>query len=121
MEPYDPVPGRVPRKVAIDRKKKEYASFNIEQLLLNKNIDFNHTKRREGWLKLEYFDDNTFDDFTDEDWISRKVDEEGVKRKLSGKGLRNIEGTFEYRPLEVLNYIPDKNLYEVEWTEDKTK
>jgi len=22
MEPYDPIPGRVPRKVAIDRKKK---------------------------------------------------------------------------------------------------
>ena len=33
MEPYDPIPGRVPRKVAIDRKKKEYASFNIEQIL----------------------------------------------------------------------------------------
>lgn len=29
MQPYDPIPGRVPRKVAIDRKKKEYASFNI--------------------------------------------------------------------------------------------
>ena len=33
MEPYDPVPGKVPRKVAIDRRKKEYASFSIEQLL----------------------------------------------------------------------------------------
>ena len=33
MEPFDPIPGRVPRKVAIDRKKKEYASFYIEQLL----------------------------------------------------------------------------------------
>jgi len=36
MEPYDPIPGRVPRKVAIDRRKKEYASFNIEQLLAQK-------------------------------------------------------------------------------------
>jgi hypothetical protein len=41
---------------------------------------------------LEYFDDNTFDDFTDEDWIARKVDEEGVKRKLAGKGLRKVNG-----------------------------
>lgn len=40
MEPYDPIPGRVPRKVAIDRKKKEYASFNIEQLLTQNNIEF---------------------------------------------------------------------------------
>jgi len=36
MEPYDPIPGRVPRKVAIDRRKKEYASFSIEQLLSEK-------------------------------------------------------------------------------------
>lgn len=75
MEPYDPVPGRVPRKVAIDRKKKEYASFDINQLLAENSINFEGNNRREGWLPLEYFDDNTFDDFTDEDWISRKVDE----------------------------------------------
>ena len=27
MEPYEPVGNNVPRKVAISRKKKEYASF----------------------------------------------------------------------------------------------
>ena len=34
MEPFEPIPGRVPRKVAIDRKRKEYASYSIEKLLL---------------------------------------------------------------------------------------
>ncbi len=38
MEPYDPIPGRVPRKVAIDRRKKEYASFSIEELLSETGI-----------------------------------------------------------------------------------
>lgn len=33
MEPNDPIPGRVPRKVAIDRKKKEYASFDLNVLM----------------------------------------------------------------------------------------
>lgn len=33
MEPYEPIPGRVPRKVAIDRKKKDYSSYNIEELI----------------------------------------------------------------------------------------
>lgn len=120
MEPYDPVPGRVPRKVAIDRKKKEYASFNIPQLLLDRHIDFNQARRREGWLPLEYFDNNTFDDFTDEDWIARKVDEEGVKRKLAGKGLRKVDGQYEYEPLEVLSYNPNSNLYEIKWASDGT-
>lgn len=43
MEPFDPIPGRVPRKVAIDRLKKEYASFDIEQLL-QIEVDFNLLK-----------------------------------------------------------------------------
>ncbi len=40
MEPYDPIPGRVPRKVAIDRKKKEYASFDLNKMMFENNIDF---------------------------------------------------------------------------------
>jgi hypothetical protein len=44
LEPYDPIPGRVPRKVAIDRKKKEYASFDIEELLtMEVNIIFKYS------------------------------------------------------------------------------
>jgi dynein heavy chain len=42
LEPYDPIPGRVPRKVAIDRKKKEYASYNIEELISSEVIIFNY-------------------------------------------------------------------------------
>jgi hypothetical protein len=41
MEPYDPIPGRVPRKVAIDRKKKEYSGFSIDQLLAEKGKNQN--------------------------------------------------------------------------------
>ena len=33
MEPFDPIPGQVPRKVAIDRRKKEFASYQLEELL----------------------------------------------------------------------------------------
>ena len=33
MEPFDPIPGQVPRKVAIDRRRKEFASFDLDELL----------------------------------------------------------------------------------------
>lgn len=33
MEPNVPIPGRVPRKVELDRLKKEYKAFNITELL----------------------------------------------------------------------------------------
>lgn len=58
MEPYVPIPGRPPRKVVIDRLKKQYASFDIEDLLKELGVDFrNPNKGQEGWLPLEPFDD----------------------------------------------------------------
>lgn len=33
MEPYDPIPGRVPRKVAIERKRKEFKNISLEEVL----------------------------------------------------------------------------------------
>ena len=73
MQPYDPIPGRVPRKVAIDRKKKEYASFNLSELFSSRRINFIEDTK-ESWLSLYYFDDNTFDDFSSEAWIEKKID-----------------------------------------------
>jgi dynein heavy chain len=37
-----PTPGKIPRRVAIDRKIKEYAKYNIEELLLDLGIDYNN-------------------------------------------------------------------------------
>jgi len=31
MEPYVPIPGRVPRKVELDRLKKDYKGYNIKE------------------------------------------------------------------------------------------
>ena len=42
------------------------------------------------WLKLEYFDDTTFDDSSNEDWIKRQYDEEGNFHLLTGLGLKGI-------------------------------
>ena len=33
MEPYVPIPGRVPRKVELDRLKKDYKNYTIADLL----------------------------------------------------------------------------------------
>jgi len=64
MEPYDPIPGRVPRKVAIDRLKKEYASFSIEDLLFAEGVDVNNPNKNVNWLPLELFDDTVYDDYS---------------------------------------------------------
>jgi hypothetical protein len=34
MEPFNPIPGKPPRKVVIDRQRKLFASLDIEELLI---------------------------------------------------------------------------------------
>jgi hypothetical protein len=45
---------------------------------------------------LYYFDDNTFDDFTAESWIDKKIDEDGNQRQLTGKGLKMYGDHYTY-------------------------
>ena len=40
FEPIVPIPGRTPRKVVIDRKKKLFASLRIEDLLREQGIEY---------------------------------------------------------------------------------
>jgi len=70
-EPFEPIPGRVPRKVALDRKRKEFASIAIEEELAKLDIDFNQPPGPENWLELELFDDKTFDDYTPVEWLEK--------------------------------------------------
>jgi len=42
MEPFEPIPGKPPRKVVVDRQRKLFASLNISDLLaeLVRNSNF---------------------------------------------------------------------------------
>jgi len=92
MEPYDPIPGRVPRKVAIDRKKKEYASYDVEELLIQEGVDYNSKLNEHvNWLELELFDDCTFDDYSNQYWIDKSKSESQFNHALTGKGLHYDE------------------------------
>jgi hypothetical protein len=62
FEPYKNNVGKPPRKVIIDRKIKEFNSFDIKHELKHYGIDFNTTlTSNESNLKLEWFDDSSFE------------------------------------------------------------
>ena len=44
------------------------------------------------WLLLELFDDTTFDDYSNDEWFDKTVDEDGKKRKITAKGLLKDAG-----------------------------
>ena len=58
-EPFAAIPGRVPRRVAIDRKKKLFQSYTIKDLLRQEGIEFK--KISNEWLPLTMFDNTEYD------------------------------------------------------------
>lgn len=67
-------------------------------------IDLNTPNSQVEWLSLELFDDNSTDDFTNEDWIARRIDEDGRPRKLYAKCLVKEEGFYNWHRIEVIDY-----------------
>lgn len=63
-------------------------------------------------MRLEYFDDTTYDDNSNEDWIRRVEDEEGQKHPLLGLGLRGEE----YQTVEILQYKSEQ--FHGKWLKD---
>ncbi|KAM3174254.1 hypothetical protein ACTXT7_010920 [Hymenolepis weldensis] len=85
--PFYVPPGQCPRKVAIDRKRREFERLSIETLLLNKynisttelipkpNEDYrDSSKAWEHYLFLEDFDDEDYDCRTPSEWLSLGLD-----------------------------------------------
>jgi dynein heavy chain len=105
MEPYIPIPERVPRKVEIDRKKKEYRAFDIGQLLERAGVYKDEEPSYLSWLHLDLFDDETFDDYSPQEWMDKtKVDGEEKGLALKGKGCINEAGRFTWNDVLITSY-----------------
>ena len=98
FEPYDPIPGKVPRHVAIERLRRKYESVNLNELLDHSTIDMD--KRGEKCLEVVNF---CMDDFSGiEEYF-------GLPDALvAGKGLKYHKGKWRFKSfagLEYKNYI----------------
>ncbi|XP_043932324.1 dynein axonemal heavy chain 1 [Protopterus annectens] len=104
--PFEVVPGQCPRKVLIERKRRQYMKFDVVKLLANERIDSNEliprhpdpknqqyiTLKNETpsatYLPLEVFDDEEFECRTPEDWLSLGYEHESKYRKpVPGRAL----------------------------------
>jgi dynein heavy chain len=88
MEPFNPIPGKPPRKVVIDRQRKLFASLSIEDLLMELNINYRSPPdANSDWLPLEPFDDQEYDCRLPHEWIELGYDEERNFQPIPGFGL----------------------------------
>lgn len=98
--PYKTRPGSIPRKLAIERCRREYLHLHVEELLAEKGIDSDLLLPRplknntipDGpislFLPLELFDNEEYDCRTPEDWLALGNAEGSPDRKpIPGKAL----------------------------------
>ncbi|XP_023368810.1 dynein heavy chain 1, axonemal [Otolemur garnettii] len=104
--PFQVLPGQCPRKIEIERRKRQYLSLDIEQLLSDEGIDSNKLMPRHPDLKhphtieqghdplfpiylpLKVFDNEEFDCRTPKEWINMGLEPGSLDRKpVPGKAL----------------------------------
>uniref|UniRef100_UPI0037E91524 dynein axonemal heavy chain 1 n=1 Tax=Semicossyphus pulcher TaxID=241346 RepID=UPI0037E91524 len=83
--PYQTAPGQIPRKLQIERCRRKYLTYDLEQLLAEKGVCSNHLMTRHQsnnepvttqdhtvspYLPLEIFDNTEFDCRSPEDWLA---------------------------------------------------
>jgi dynein heavy chain len=74
--PYKPRAGKPPRRIEIERRKRLFASQDVEQLLRRKGIDYtrysvatDHRTGKPSHLPLEVFDDTSFESRSPSEWM----------------------------------------------------
>ncbi|XP_068576471.1 dynein axonemal heavy chain 1 [Cebidichthys violaceus] len=94
---YQTVPGQIPRKLAIERRRREYLNLDFEQLLAEKGIDSNlliprhrsnsdeHVTTTDNpvspYLPLEVFDNEEYDCRTPDEWLALGNAEQSLDQK----------------------------------------
>ncbi|XP_068442262.1 dynein axonemal heavy chain 1 [Clinocottus analis] len=141
--PYLTVPGKTPRKLAIERQRREYLKLDFQQLLRENGIDSNllipkHKSDSDKvvtttdqpaspYLPLEVFDNEEYDCRTPEDWLSlANAEQSSYKKPNPSKALLPPDDTiasvdtkssspgYSWHSVEVLEYSKEKRQYLVQ-------
>ncbi|XP_030585284.1 LOW QUALITY PROTEIN: dynein heavy chain 1, axonemal-like [Archocentrus centrarchus] len=134
---YEIHPGMIPRKLAIERRRREYLNLHVEELLAQKGIDSDlllpsllenddeHVTTPDSpvspFLPLEVFDNEEYDCRTPEDWLALGNAEGSPDQKpVPGKALLPTDDPsstplkYSWHLVGVLDYSKEKCQYLVQ-------
>ncbi|XP_053725424.1 dynein axonemal heavy chain 1-like isoform X3 [Synchiropus splendidus] len=135
--PHKSMPGSVPRRIAVERLRRQYMKTDIEQLLFDQGIDISRLQPKHfgeqmnssvnGYLPLEIFDNEDFDCRTPGDWLALgKPAGSGGQKPVPAKALLPIEeglfvdnssetsSMYHWHLVGVLDYSEETRRYLVE-------
>ncbi|XP_074517159.1 dynein axonemal heavy chain 1 [Sebastes fasciatus] len=133
--PFQTVEGQIPRKLEIERRRRKYLKFDIEQLLAEKGISSNLLMARHQsssdvittdnpvsqYLPLEVFDNEEYDCRTPEDWLALG-NAEPDRKPIPAKALLPTDDEmtesssleYSWHSVGVLDYSKEKCQYLVQ-------
>eukprot|EP00466_Bigelowiella_natans_P015986 jgi/Bigna1/46472/estExt_Genewise1.C_40322 len=126
MVPHITLPGKPPRRVEVERKKRLYAAQDINALLKESGVDYSkfavdidHKTGMRAYLPLQLFENTSYQVRSNSEWIRLGTNAEG-KVSIPAKGLwfdpgKNYEGSF--KPCIVTGYDESKDKFVVQWKE----
>mmetsp|Transcript_7015 Transcript_7015/g.26224 ORF Transcript_7015/g.26224 Transcript_7015/m.26224 type:complete len:4128 (-) Transcript_7015:64-12447(-) len=117
--PFENPPSGVPRRIVIERKRRDYLSKDIEQILRENGIDYasvESARRFESYLPLETFDDTEYDPRTPQEWMSLSVDSDGSQKCVPAVGFFFDQDTKTglWKDCRVIDCNVDENSWLVE-------
>eukprot|EP00954_Amorphochlora_amoebiformis_P027051 1382995-Amorphochlora_amoeboformis.AAC.1 len=124
MVPYKTLPGKPPRSIEVERKKRLYAAQDVMGLLKQGGVDYtkfaldvDHKTGERAYLPLQLFENTTYHVYPPEEWIRLGTDEMG-KVAIPAKGLwfdpeKDYEGI--YRPCTVTGWDETKRKFRIKW------
>ncbi|CDI85223.1 hypothetical protein EPH_0053350 [Eimeria praecox] len=116
-------PTSAPRRVTVERRRRAYEAYDIEQLLVERGINYRDPSfEAKSWLPLEPFDDTTFDDRSPQEWMALCKSPDGSFLPLPGKGLRRDgAGDCKWEACRVYAYDEVSSKFHVQWCDLKEK
>jgi len=117
--------GKTPRRIEVERRRREFAAQSLDELLLAEGVDFS----REGGgdatasasvklLPLEAFDDTSYEIHTPREWMAlADTDGDGVEGDgVPGRGLfRHPDGSGTWTPCRATSWDGATGLFTVLW------
>ncbi|MCO5574018.1 hypothetical protein L7F22_027796 [Adiantum nelumboides] len=109
MVPYVTKVGELPRKVAIERRKRLYASQNMSALLDEEGLPVNIIKLCKANLPLHAFDNTDYETRQPSQWVDK------VRKIPAEAAWMDCQDSCIWKDCEVLDYTGAGDMYLVQW------
>ena len=118
LVPFNPGPGKTPRKIVIERQKRLFSLQDIHQLILDLGVDSGAAEPPHA-MPLELFDDTEYESRALGEWMSLAVDDYGTSGFVPAKCLaRGDDGRGQWLDCQVTALDDESQSFTATYTDE---